>query len=293
MCLRHQSRANFSNVLVATKKKYYETSYSEWFVHEDGSVSHDSENHDPEPPILHYGMELSSPIFNSESEATSAITQVCDIINSRYESFVTEKCGLHVHVGRGLDGTLELQELKNLFAILWTFETRLHLLHPTHRRTNITACVAMHDHSELSKRKIDPLSKLSAILNCQSKDELLRLVNNTSETAAMGFFTPWAYNGLRFWTGVQESSLSTERTFEFRQHEGSLNANQILIWARVCVRLVGFAERTSQSDLSYFLRLHLDDDEGFTAADLIEYIGLPADAQYYREAVAQRAVNDE
>jgi len=71
-----------------------------------------------------------------------------------------------------------------------------------------------------------------------------------------------------------------KRTIEFRQHAGTCDANQILLWLRICHRLVVFSHEVSDSQLISLLRSVPDPDFAFT--DLLTAMGgadLVSDAQ--------------
>lgn len=230
-------------------------------------------------------MELSSPIFTSESEseAADAITEVCKAIKDQYDPNVTPKCGLHVHVGKGMEGSFSDQEVINLFAVLWTFETRLDKIHPSHRHNN-HYCSSMHETSK-GRSESDCLQK---IFGCQSKKDVINLVNVSNDFKSVN----WAYEALRL-----KPQPAPGETIEFRQHEGTLEAEEILKWAKVCSGLVKYTVSVGQDNLEKFLHQHQhqdsDDEKRFTAADLICHIGLHKEASYYRGVLQKRATREQ
>ena len=87
-----------------------------------------------------------------------------------------------------------------------------------------------------------------------------------------------AYNA--FWL-MAPSTENIKKTIEFRQHQGSLDSEAIMHWAKTCVGLVEFARTIAPEELRTFLLRHVDDDYG--APDLFDHIGLGDQATYYRQ----------
>lgn len=231
------------------------------------------------PTNLHpcYGLEVASPIFHLGSSEINDIEKVCNIITSTYKVFVNETCGLYVHVGKGRDDMPSDQEIKNLYAILWTFENRLTRLHPSHRQGN-EACKSMHAATPLAKRNLSSNDALQRILNCQSGAEVIFLVSKSVVNGEM------AYDGCNL---MQSSGHAIKRTIEFRQHAGTLDPEVIVNWATVCATLLKIAGEISEAGLYSFLRDNLRDERTFTAVDLIGKIGLERKAEYYRSKLGQ------
>jgi hypothetical protein len=241
-------------------------SYRDWYVKRDSSVK------GPIGSRQHYGLELASPILNLGSSETQDIEKVCNIIKNNYEVSVNETCGLHVHVGKGREILPSYKEVKNLFAILWTFENRLRRLHPSQRHDH-EQCRSMHVLSPLAQKNLSPKQSLQSILSCQSTAQVITLFTTAIVDGGM------AYDGYNI---IPDSGETIKRTLEFRQHEGTLDPESIINWATVCAKLLQYAGEVPQADLEKFLWDNVKDERTFTAVDLIEKIGLEKEAHYFR-----------
>jgi hypothetical protein len=217
-----------------------------------------------------YRMEVISPAMIFSPQAIRQVKKVCKLIHRKYRTLTNEWCGLHVQVGQGLNG-LPDYAIKNLAAMIWTFEDRLDLLHPQYR-TNDEACNSLYNSaplaSELDFETDKPLllrEQLDRILECRTGNQVIDLVND--ECPCYGH----AYN---LWNLRSEFRWCGKRIIEFRQHEGTLDAKRIENWIKVCVDLVGFALQVQLDCLEDFLRSAVDDEE-YSVENLLLSIGLP------------------
>lgn len=255
--------------------------YKSWHVTTDGSIRVPGE--DGTPGVKDYKwcrIEVISPVLIFSPQAIRQVQKVCKLIHRKYRTLTNEWCGLHVHVGQGSDG-LPDYAIKNLAALIWTFEDRLDLLHPLYR-TNDAACNSLYNSAplstELNFETDKPLlvrDQLERILECKTGDQVIELVND--ECPTYGF----AYN---FWNLRSEFYWCSKKTIEFRQHEGTLDAKRAENWMKVCVRLVEFALQSQPVWMEGFLRSVVD-DEKYTVEDMLLSIGLPRQAKYYGRAI--------
>lgn len=192
----------------------------------------------------------------------------------------------HVHVGYGRKG-FHPYILSNLFAILWTFNEHLDMLHPKARRTRGKSnhyCPGLRTHSVLGKKLPDtpdaPRKGLKKILRLRYQDTNKKFVELMNAPSDSGFgLVRLAYNA---WNLKEPMRKDGKITVEFRGHEGTMSSERIVNWINVCVGLVEFAETVDGDELSKFLWSHIDDDEkDFTVIDVLRAIGRPAEAEFY------------
>lgn len=100
-----------------------------WGVKSDGSVvSHREE-------YKWVGTEMVSPAERASNESFHLICFALNALKSNYRIMVNETCGLHVHVGDGIE-KMPLDHIKRVAGFFWAPDPLLAFLHPPHRRAN-------------------------------------------------------------------------------------------------------------------------------------------------------------
>ncbi|KAH9218447.1 putative amidoligase, partial [Leptodontidium sp. 2 PMI_412] len=101
------------------------------------SVKHDDTIKGPQlEGHLFLPIEINSPPFYFGSdEPFREIETVCKVMKENYIISCNRSCGVHVHVGNGLQG-FRYEAMQNLLAIIWTFEPQIETVHPLHRVNN-------------------------------------------------------------------------------------------------------------------------------------------------------------
>jgi len=85
----------------------------------------------------------------------------------------------------------------------------------------------------------------------------------------------------------KEGKAGTKKTVEFRQHEGTLNGERVVAWARAVVALVDFARNVDTAAITALLIQELAVQEtkpegGLNLVELLELIGERKTAEFYR-----------
>ena len=164
---------------------------SNWKIVDDGSVYGMAD---------HYGMELVSPILNSDSDADMAtVRRICRAVQ-KLGGRVNKACGLHIHV----DATdLTAAQVLQVWTRYQTMEGEIDTLMTSNRRANLGSyCQSLRN----------------LMVHGQTKEALAR--------SADRYFK------------VNLQSLNRHGTIEFRQHSGTINADTIINWASFCVGFV-------------------------------------------------------
>ncbi|CAG8977050.1 hypothetical protein HYALB_00005758 [Hymenoscyphus albidus] len=233
-------------------------------------------------------VEITSPPFYDHEDSRRQVKAVCEILTSTYRINAkgNKTCGMHVHeeFPYGYSG-YHPRHLASLMACLWVFENRLQRIHPEHRRAGHEAaeyCMPLATGSWLTsdsdflregwrQRGLKTLLAARDEKTCQEICFLTR-----------GFQERLSYNTrtLSWDKGI--------RTVEFRQHEGTVEAEEVFQWIK-------FAFKVDEKALDGFLKRHVDDAlEDYTAMDLLKAISSADSAVYYEKKMRERdAVEEE
>lgn len=226
-----------------------------WVVKDDASIlGPKNENYD------WLQIEIVSPAFYwGDENALRNIKVLLSVLKRTYRINVNESCGLHVHVGNGMEG-FAFETIRNLMATLWTFEKQIETFHPQHRRMNTLMCPSFRGFTRLARcntrdGKLDARRGLEDILRCGPDfgglEYLTSLDDDSDEDGRMAYHLGDV--GAQF-----AISDHYKRTVEFRQHESTLDYKRIELWIRFCARTMEFSHDADQSVLFPFLRKHVD-----------------------------------
>lgn len=221
-------------------------------------------------------MEVVSPVFFAVEESFEKVAFVCDLLTKRFRTNVNSSCGLHVHVGDGERG-FRLEQLKTLMAALWCFEPQIQRLHPP-ERTKETAfyCRPLRPKGRIPGRKtLTGLEACAKIFGYEREEELIGWLNGGGSHA-------YKLENL-----IMRGSAGSKRTVEFRQHEGTLDPQRVVSWAKFCVRMLTWAGEVDASEVQKFLINELtkqqNREEGMDLLDFMVLLGLKKESQFYGE----------
>ncbi|EPE37132.1 hypothetical protein GLAREA_09295 [Glarea lozoyensis ATCC 20868] len=118
------------------------------------------------------------------------VHKMCTTISQSFRVTSNQTCGFHVHVGNGIgenEKRFPFSAMRNLLAIIWTFEHQIASLHPEHRLSN-KFCVRMHTESAICRgttrqglgkifatRDLDELRQLTLTNGTRSAYNLMRV----------------------------------------------------------------------------------------------------------------------
>lgn len=241
-------------------------------------------------------IEVKSPAFYYHSDALTAVSKMCQLLNDNYVIDVNESCGFHVHIGNAHQG-FPFHTIRSLAAFFWVFEPQLDSLHPAHRvgtywagsLRHISPYVLTYERMTPS-HKVTPHEGVVEIMKCRNLKELhdMFTVHRSS-----------AYN----FTGLDEKGIS-RNTLEFRQHEGTIDPVKVVNWIEVCHGIVSHMKHLPPFQLFSIIELarletwektgskkenaELEKKLGpivadgiLTVVDLLRLIDLPNQAKYY------------
>lgn len=238
---------------------------------------------DPRRAYRWFGMEVASPAFFAVEEAFAAVAAVCAVLSGEFRAEVNASCGLHVHVGRRGAG-LPLAQTRNLMAVLWALEPQIHGLHPARRtRGEAYFCKPLRRRRWVGRGRpeLDDCGAVARIYGEATEGTLVRWLNT-------GAFHAYKLENL-----VHAGFVSTKRTVEFRQHEGTLEGGRVVAWARFVVRVVEWAGWVDADRITEFLVRELErqrrGEEGVGLLEFVRMLGLHEVVAVFDEVLKERA----
>lgn len=216
-------------------------------------------------------IELRSPALPHATASLSQIKEAFELLFSTFDIQVNESCGLHVHVGNERKG-FPLQTLKNFCILTTMFERELESLHPPSRVGNTYSKSSGALFVGVSPSDVEKIIKSTYDLN----DLISRVQNNDKRHA---------YNLLNL--------RENKKTIEFRQHEATVNVDDIIRWVELTCSLVEKAHEPAMKDYhdldqTDLRRYHLDAflDKIYNLPDrsilhVLASLGLDGLADYY------------
>lgn len=185
-----------------------------WKVTTDGSVTSRGTG-------TSQGLEMVSPILQGQQGFDDAIKAVKALLNAGAK--VDKTCGLHVHLGMdGLTGA-------DLIKVVEVY---------TANTANINKVVASSRHNTRWARKQDlSASYLSPFKNATDSSQIKALSSNIPHNER--------------YHAVNLKSYSAHGTVEFRQHQGTLNAEKVVSWVKFVMALTEKAVTTSDTSVEF------------------------------------------
>lgn len=248
---------------------------TDWILKHDCSVGSEQPIH---PDLKEFGLEMSSPPYYYDEGSREAIRTVIKVLRTNYLVRVNKSTGIHVHVGNENDG-FQLPILRNLLAILFTYERQIRLILPDDRAQVDNYWSLPLIATKFAAKYIDSsrLEVLNHLLSFQDNNELIRSTQSRF-SGSPGFL----FDNL--WLPYDDTG---KRTIEYRIHHGSLDPEAILHWVHLCVKLTQKACLIkNQEELEAQLRKHVDKPVGLgkgdvSTIDFLMWIDCPSEAYYY------------
>lgn len=246
-------------------------SFDKWSIERDVSIKPEpNDNEGPDPRMIYFGVEVKSRILPVTQSSFLEIQQIVTIINTNFQILRNATTGLHVHVGNGQRG-FPLRCLRNLAEIVIVFEHQIHSVHVDHRLDS-SWCAPP---SRLFDPREGPFHAVVQIEKIRDHDSFIELMNPDS-------FRFVAYNFLNL-----KKTARSKQTIEFRQHEGTMDADSILAWAEFTTGIVEYCYNVPPDRLMTLL-LTFATDEKFSILNLLQIIGKPHLIGHYRPILIHR-----
>ena len=208
-----------------------------------------------------FGIELPSRVYHFADTPTwqSEIGYVLETVRGaplpyhHHHGFVTQRCGLHVHIGKPTPFTLK--QLKTLSHLLVLYEKRINSLHPWHRSEEGCFSETWELHSNLDAFGIEPIvpdspvSGEEVVLDDDDEVdpawEMRRLAHETISATAttdslVKLMCPSGKAHIVNLTYLlpKRQDAGFAPTIEFRQHAGCLDMEPVAWWVHFLGSLV-------------------------------------------------------
>lgn len=168
------------------------------------------------------------------------VTELCDTL-ALYNAAVNKSCGLHVHVDMRRVSQGKILSAIRLYSRI---EKALFSIVSFSRRGESKATLIKYQNQGGYAGPWADKLKLAGVLNdevsIESRMKALDLMTYQNEATANSYKTSHMKHGSRY-HGLNIQSLHVHNTLEFRLHQGTVNANKILMWAGVCSAIVEYA----------------------------------------------------
>ncbi|KAI1374365.1 hypothetical protein F4677DRAFT_425893 [Hypoxylon crocopeplum] len=117
---------NFHGINATGRKR---NQYDAWALKYDSSISPDRKLY------KFFSVEITSPAERALPAAFYAVHYALNLLNSRYRTSVNSSCGMHVHVGDGVE-PMPIEHLRRVMGLFFAADPLLACLHPPERRLN-------------------------------------------------------------------------------------------------------------------------------------------------------------
>ncbi|MCJ1364347.1 hypothetical protein MMC16_003457 [Acarospora aff. strigata] len=245
-------------------------SYEKWTIAGDSSIkAWENEDDDPNPQMGYLGVELKSRILPVNHSSFQEVRQIVDIVTKNFKIMENRSTGLHIHVGNGNRG-YSVRCLQNLAEIVTIFEHQIHSLHPEDRLSSFWCAPP----SKIFDCREDPFHAVAQIERIGS---LMRFIDHMNQDS----FRFVAYNFLNL------RNVRNTQTIEFRQHRGTMDADEIIAWAEFTTGIVEYCHGVPP-DRFMRLLLTFGADSEFSLLDLLQVIGKAHLISYYKRRLFDR-----
>ena len=248
------------SAIICKDKDTMMTDYTQWQIVRDNSIvaldrkkktevltSHGvSADHDQWDT---HGIELVSPVYNLEqpNAAQQDIASLLAPLRTTQSSITTnETCGLHVHIGLPSGKRFSIEVLRILAFLTIIYEDHLSLLHPRHRSDNSLPDIRSNKLDHLYAEGEDDCDE--TVINGKIHVSTSKALQTIRKAIFATDTSNTPYEALARLMGPRTSFINwtrinnhTAATVEFRQHDASLDPNEIGHWVNFCASLVGLA----------------------------------------------------
>ncbi|KAG4439690.1 hypothetical protein IFR05_004827 [Cadophora sp. M221] len=287
-----------------------ETDTSGWAVVGDTSLNHPTDTEEETEDYDWCGIEVKTPALPFTPQSLQAVKDVCTLIQQRFKTLQNTTTGLHVHIGHG-KSCFSTHDVSKIMAFIYAFEPQLSSLHPVHRYSHMYGHAMRHNcnFSQSFQRRhgVMPsaLMAVTKILTTIESD----MSSTRRELADLVSSGSCGKNGNYNFNGLEDRGVNAEvPTLEFRQHEGTMDGELVVQWVQLLVGMLKFIEDEEYASFAKFLFDTAEKekwqkvgdekdakreasmgptlaDGEFTVIDLLRYIGLNEQADYFKDRV--------
>lgn len=261
------------------------------------------------------GIEIKTPALPFTPESLQAVKDVCALVQKHFKILNNTTTGLHVHIGHGQSG-FSTHDVLKIMAFCYAFEPQLSSLHPIYRYSHLYGRAMRHTcnfNGEFQMTYGEMPSALMFITKALIKHRR-REKYYLKELVSRVHIGRDGKDGNYNFNGMADLGLDNPKpTIEFRQHEGTMDRERIVQWVKLLVGALTFVENEVYESYVNFLitiaeqetwqksgdrldvgkEIPLDPilaDGAFTVIDLLRYIGLTEQVDYFQDKVLKHDI---
>ncbi|KAL9090062.1 MAG: hypothetical protein Q9159_002230 [Coniocarpon cinnabarinum] len=259
-------------------------SIQEWSVEPEPAIITGNER-DQYPDCVVVGIEVKSGALDFTAASLATVVTGIQAIKSDFPVAVNESCGLHVHVGMteessGLQQKFDLQTCQGLMVLHLLFEDEINRLHPGHVLTG-------HEWPQLFRARLqqtlsgDAVAAARAVLEIRSWKDFFGIISNIDHDRNIVV----NFQNLKFQDTIQ--------TIEFRQHEGSMDIEQVLRRIQLCIMLTHWSKEVKKAELMNYAWA-VENNFSLDILQLLRNVGMPAETvAFYGNRLFDHGMSEE
>lgn len=179
------------------------------------------------------GCEVVSPVLPANEESFRQVEAICNALRAAGAG-VNTSTGYHVHVGGTDEHAITLDCLKNLVKISTKLDDVIDQVVAPSRRTAARNCFCRSLLSMVGG-EYAPTDALE-VKRARIEQAFKRVDACKTLTDLTGLFSSRYYK-------INVQAMLRHGTVEFRQHQGTVDAQKVVAWLRLCIGLVDFATK--------------------------------------------------
>jgi hypothetical protein len=181
---------------------------------------------------------------------------------------VDQRCGFHVHV---FAGDMSIDQLRKLAVNFVHSETAMDAIMPATRRADCNRYVESNRSGFGGTTENEKINNaIKAFEQATTKAKLIELVSSNNRPG----------NASRF-RKLNFQALTRQPTVEFRQHHGTVEADKVTNWVRLCVAMVERSMVSRPRPRTAVTKSHVDSAE---LGQLLTWLRLaPATCKFFRQ----------
>ncbi|KAI9781812.1 MAG: hypothetical protein M1835_004185 [Candelina submexicana] len=246
-------------------------------------------------PILHLSHLTNWIRVLERVEETLLTLPLSNPLTTNYTAWTPPKTGVHIHIALSQYSHLSFHTLQNLLAIWGCFEKQLNRLQPVHRHENdyckslwlflakgasyANFCRMMYSARDIPQLSIFTNPLIDNIIDSGDLDDP-RYTRINLQTLTIAIDMVEDSDGDEEIETVQDAVVynGAKLTVEFREHAGTLRAEDVRWWVLFVAAVVRFAESCDRQGVCWGVQGELDIE------DLWEMVGFEEEGrEFYRE----------
>ena len=225
--------------------------------------------------LRHIDVEVISPVLQYSSDSFSQVHKAVTAI-SDLPTLAPKSSALHVHVGNRSNG-FPVDTVKNLALLVSCFEPQFNSLHTSEKLSNpFSVLPRFMFETEVRGNLIKMVETISSQQNLKSLKRQLAAnpdrILGPGNRELLSRYRCYNFENLK---------KSDKRTIEFRQHEGTLDYEEIARWIRFVCNLVNLSHMMELGIVLDVIRQYAD-DEDCDILSLLICLGLSGSAKDYQ-----------